>query len=109
MREAPPLVQARAYGCSSWRLLWIHVLPNLKPVLIAQFWILVPGFLLTEANLGVLGLGVTEPMPSLGNMLMELQNYERIPESPWILTPALLLVLIVSSLYVAVSGAEIRE
>ena len=41
----------------------------MKPVLSAQFWILVPVFLLTEANLGLLGLGVTEPMPSWGKMI----------------------------------------
>ena len=74
----------------------VHLLPNLKPVLRAQFWIFVPVFLLTEANLGLLGLGVLEPMPSLGGMLAELQNYERIPDAPWMLTPAILLLGVVT-------------
>jgi peptide/nickel transport system permease protein len=56
--------------------------------------------------LGVLGLGITEPLPSLGNMLAELQNYERIREEPWILTPAVLLVLVVASLHFAVPGKQ---
>jgi peptide/nickel transport system permease protein len=84
-------------------------MPNLKPVLSAQFWILVPVFLLTEANLGVLGLGIPEPTPSLGSMMAELQNYQRIPESPWILAPALLLVLVVASLHFLVSGSKTWE
>ena len=96
-------------GCGGWRLLWFHFLPNLKPVLTAQFWILVPVFLLTEANLGVLGLGVAEPMPSWGNLLSELQNYQRIPEAPWILAPAALLVAVVASLHFAFSGARTWE
>ena len=75
----------------------------------AQFWIMVPVFLLTEANLGVLGLGVTEPIPSWGNMLSELQNYRRIPEAPWILAPAVLLVLVVASLHFVVSGRKTWE
>jgi ABC-type dipeptide/oligopeptide/nickel transport system permease subunit len=78
------------------------VLPNLRPVLSAQFWILLPVFILAEANLGVLGLGITEPMPSWGNLLAELQNYHRIPEAPWILVPAILLVLVVASLHFVV-------
>lgn len=109
MRDAGPILHARAYGCSGMRLLWRHILPNLWPILSAQFWILVPVFLLTEANLGVLGLGVMEPMPSLGNMLAELQNYQRIPEAPWILAPAVLLVLVIASLHFVVSGRKTWE
>jgi peptide/nickel transport system permease protein len=87
----------------------LHILPNLKPVLFAQFWILIPAFILTEANLGVLGLGINEPAPSWGNMLAELQNYQKIPEQPWILTPALLLCLVVGSIQLVVSPRNIWE
>ena len=106
MRKSAPVLYARAYGCSGFRLLCYHVLPNLKPVLAAQFWILLPVFLLTEANLGVLGLGIAEPLASLGNMIAELQDYDRIPEQPWILAPAVLLVLIVASLHFVVSRKQ---
>jgi peptide/nickel transport system permease protein len=109
MRNAGSILHARAYGCRRMRLLWRHVLPNLRPVLSAQFWILIPVFLLTEANLGVLGLGITEPMPSLGNLLAELQNYQRIPEAPWILAPAVLLVLVVGSLHFVLSAKKTWE
>lgn len=109
MSTAGPILHARAYGCSGFRLIWRQMLPNLRPILSAQFWILVPVFLLTEANLGMLGLGIAEPMPSLGNMLAELQDYQRIPESPWILAPAVVLVLIVASLHLAVSPKRIWE
>ena len=63
-------------------------------------------FLLTEANLGLLGLGVSEPMPSLGGMLSELQNYERIPDAPWVITPALC-CLGITSLHLAI--AEVKH
>lgn len=107
LRNSGSIVQARAYGCSNTRLLCFHILPNLRPVLSAQFWILVPAFILTEANLGVLGLGIDEPEPSWGNMLAQLQNYQRIPEQPWILAPALLVVLVVGSLQFVVSRRNI--
>lgn len=104
VRDSAAILHARASGSGGLRLLYSHVLPNLKPLLAAQFWILVPVFLLTEANLGILGLGIVEPLPSLGNMLAELQNYERIPAEPWILAPAVLLILLVGSLHLAMSG-----
>jgi peptide/nickel transport system permease protein len=109
MAGAGHILHARAGGCRPMRLLWFHILPNLRPVLSAQFWILVPVFLLTEANLGLLGLGLTEPLPSLGSMLAVLQNYSRIPEAPWILAPALLLILIVANLHFVVSGRDTWE
>ena len=49
-------------------------MPNLRPVLVAQFWISVPVFVLAEANLSILGLGVAEPLPSLGSLLRELET-----------------------------------
>jgi peptide/nickel transport system permease protein len=109
MRRTGPILHARAYGCSGLRLLLRHVLPSLRPVLSAQFWVLVPTFLLAEANLGILGLGIVEPLPSLGNLLAELQNYERIRESPWVLAPAVLLVSVVASLHFLVSGRKAWE
>src|SRR5580704_17170686 len=54
--NADYLVQARASGISAPRLFWRHLLPNLRPILLAQFWISVPVFILSEANLGLLGL-----------------------------------------------------
>jgi peptide/nickel transport system permease protein len=106
LRQSQFVCHARAYGCSRRRLLFVHMLPNLSPVFSAQFWSLVPVFLLAEANLGMLGLGVVAPLPSLGNMLAELKDYERIPEEPWILTPAVLLFLIVAVLHLLVSEPQ---
>ena len=109
LRNSGSILHARAAGCTNTRLLRMHILPNLKPILFAQLWILIPAFILTEANLGVLGLGINEPAPSWGNMLAELQNYQKIPEQPWILTPALLLFLVVGSIHVVVSRSNIWE
>jgi peptide/nickel transport system permease protein len=109
IRHSDSLLHAKSYGCGGWRLLCFHLVPNLRPVLWAQFWLMVPVCLLTEANLGVLGLGITEPTPSWGNMLAELQNYQRIPETPWILIPGILLVMVVASLHFVVSGSSTWE
>lgn len=86
------LLQARAMGIGGPRL-WIRqFLPSLRPVLLAQFWISIPLFILSEANLGILGLGVSEPLPSWGNLLFELSGHRDAMESPWLLAPAACLV-----------------
>lgn len=94
------LVQARASGISSARLFWRHLLPNLRPILLAQFWVSVPVFILSEANLGLLGLGVAEPLPSWGVLLRELENYSAVLQNPWMLAPVILLVGVVCCLQV---------
>jgi ABC-type dipeptide/oligopeptide/nickel transport system permease subunit len=94
------LVQARASGISGARLFWRHLLPNLRPILLAQFWISVPVFILSEANLGLLGLGVSEPLPSWGALLRELENYTAVLQNPWMLAPVVLLVVVVGCLQI---------
>ncbi|HTW67072.1 MAG TPA: ABC transporter permease [Bryobacteraceae bacterium] len=89
------LVQARAGGVSRGRLFWRHLLPNLRPIFLAQFWISIPLFILSEANLGLLGLGVSEPLPSWGALLRDLENYSAVLQNPWMLAPAVLLVAVV--------------
>lgn len=109
LRNSPCILHARAYGCSRSRILTAHVLPGMRPVLAAQFWILVPVFLLAEANLGILGLGVNEPIPSWGNMLGELQSYDKIAQAPWLLVPGIVLVIVITSLQILVARARTWE
>ncbi|HLK69111.1 MAG TPA: ABC transporter permease [Bryobacteraceae bacterium] len=73
-RDSDFVLQARAQGSPEWRVLLRHMLPNLRPVLLAQFWTTIPVFILAEANLGFLGLSAGEPLPTWGTLLRELQN-----------------------------------
>lgn len=107
LRSSEFLLQARASGVSGWRLAIIHVLPNLRPVLAAQFWISIPVFILTEANLGILGLGVAEPMPSWGSLLREIEGFSTFGIEPWKLVPLALLVMVVSSFQIVMSSKEL--
>jgi peptide/nickel transport system permease protein len=101
------ILLARASGSSGFRLLWRHLMPNLKPILFAQFWISVPVFILTEANLGILGLGVAEPMPSWGSLLRELESFSTTPEQSWQLVPLVLFILVVSSFHLVLTKEEL--
>jgi peptide/nickel transport system permease protein len=98
--------QARASGVKGGRLFRVHVMPNLKPALYAQFWISIPVFILSEANLGILGLGVAEPMPSWGSLLKELEGLVSVGEESWKFVPLILLVVVVTSFQLVLSKHE---
>jgi peptide/nickel transport system permease protein len=106
LRDSDFVRQARASGIRGVRLFWIHVMPNLKPALYAQFWISIPAFILSEANLGILGLGVAEPMPSWGGLLKELEGLISVGEEPWKFVPLVLLVVVVTSFQLLISNQE---
>jgi len=106
LRSSDFVRQARAAGLPGQRLFWVHVMPNLRPVLYAQFWISIPVFILSEANLGILGLGVAEPMPSWGSLLKELEGLVSVGEEPWKFVPLILLVVVVTSFQLLLSRQE---
>lgn len=106
VRSSDFVRQARAAGIGNARLFWIHVLPNLKPVLYAQFWISIPVFILSEANLGILGLGVAEPLPSWGSLLRELEGLVSVGAEPWKFVPLVLLVIVVTSFQLVLSRQD---
>jgi peptide/nickel transport system permease protein len=100
------ILLARASGSSGFRLLWRQVVPNLRPIVFAQFWISIPVFILAEANLGVLGLGVAEPLPSWGSLLRELQSYSAMTGQPWQFIPLILFVVVVSCFHLVLLEQE---
>src|SRR5260370_168583 len=106
LRNSDFVLQARASGLHGPRLFLVHVLPNLKPVLYAQFWISIPVFILSEANLGILGFGVGQPLPSWGSLLRELEGLVSFREEPWRLVPLLLLIIVMTSFQMFLSKAE---
>ena len=98
MLESGWLLAARASGIQPARILLVHVWPHLRDIAIAQFRVLIPTYILSEASLGLLGLGVAEPLPSWGNLLTELQHPGRVQENPWLLAPLVLLMLVMIAL-----------
>ncbi|MGH9631674.1 MAG: ABC transporter permease [Bryobacteraceae bacterium] len=97
-RNSDYVRQALALGCRPGRIVCLHIAATVRPVIAAQFWTLVPLFLLSEANLGMLGLGVSEPLPSLGNLLAEIQLTPELWRQPALLAPAALLSVVLISL-----------
>lgn len=108
-RQSGFLLQARAAGCAPWRLFRVHLAASLRPLAVSQFWLLAPVFILSEANLSMLGLGVTEPLPSLGNLIRELENYPAAMTNPWMLAPAVLLAVVLAAFQVLVRNEEAAQ
>lgn len=86
----------RAMGCSSWRILWRHVLPNASSPLLVQVTFAAGVIVIAEASLSFLGLGVQSPDSSWGTMLRD--AFDNINKSPWfIVGPALMVGLTILS------------
>lgn len=94
IRERDYVEAARALGASTPRIVVQHVLLNAIDPLIVLCTLLVPTAILTEALLSFLGLGITEPTPTWGNMINAGQLV--LVEAPWLTVfPALSIVLTV--------------
>jgi peptide/nickel transport system permease protein len=94
IRERDYVEAARALGASSWRVILRHVLLNGVDPLIVLCTLQIPTAILTEALLSFLGLGVTEPTPTWGNMINSGQIVLR--EAPWLtFFPGLAIVMTV--------------
>lgn len=106
LRQADFILLARACGNRGLRLLVRQMLPNLKPVIFAQFLTSIPIFILTEANLSILGLGVAEPLPSWGSLLRELEDFSAFSAQPAKFVPLILLVVTVSSFQLLMQREE---
>jgi peptide/nickel transport system permease protein len=106
IRELQYVEAARAIGCSNFRIIFRHILPNATAPIIVAATLGMAGAILTESALSFLGLGVQPPMPSWGNMLMDSQAYMR--DAPWMaIIPGILILLAVLSLYFV--GEGLRE
>jgi peptide/nickel transport system permease protein len=97
LREEEYIQAARALGGNDWRILVHHILPGTAAYAIVSFSLLIPGFILTEAGLSFLGLGITEPAASWGLMLAVAQEggIQTFTSRPWMLLPGLFIFLTV--------------
>jgi len=107
-REQEFVTAARCLGTPNWRIIVVHILPNVIAPMVAMVSFTVGTAILTEAGLSFLGLGVAPPTPSWGNMLEAARNLEILQGLPWMwLPPAALTVLTV--LFVNMVGDGLRD
>jgi len=91
VREREYVEAARALGVSDGRIILRHILPSTFTFAIVAATLSIPGYILGEAGLSFLGLGIRDPMPSWGNMLSAALALNVLESKFWILTPGLMI------------------
>lgn len=81
MRNEVFIEAAVALGAAPWRIMLLHILPNITSPIIVRTSIGMGAAILTAATLGFLGLGAPPPTPEWGRMIAE--GREFLPEAWW--------------------------
>ena len=77
-REREFVIAAQAIGASRLRVCLRHIFPNIVPILAVLLAFQIPAVIFAEAGLSFLGLGIDEPVPSLGKMVSTSLAYVRV-------------------------------
>ena len=83
IKEEAYIDSARALGCSSWRIVFVHILPNVTAPIIVLASVSLGAAITLEASLSFLGMGVPPPFPTWGGMLGG-EGRVRMIEAPWL-------------------------
>jgi peptide/nickel transport system permease protein len=103
LREREFVIAAKTIGASTTRIMLKHILPNVAPLIIILAAIDVGGIILLESALSYLGLGITPPTPSWGNMLTNAASY--FVRAPFlVISPGIMIFLTVLCLYLIGDG-----
>jgi peptide/nickel transport system permease protein len=97
VRSVPYVEAARALGASRWRIITRHIIPSVIGYAIVAATLSIPGYILGESALSLLGLGIQEPAASWGNLLAAAQDIQNLEHYPWILIPGIFIFLTVMS------------
>ena len=82
IRKEDYVQAARAMGLRTPRIIAKHVLPNTMGYVIVATTLRIPGYILGESALSLLGLGIMEPTPSWGNMLQKAMDILELEPAP---------------------------
>ncbi|KRC53649.1 hypothetical protein ASE19_12070 [Nocardioides sp. Root79] len=106
VREEPYVAGARVAGLTSLQIMRRHILSGVAGPALTQISIVAAVACLVEAGIGYLGLGVTPPAPSWGNMVTDAQ--QAMPLDAWMLVPTGGIIAIVT-LSLTLIGNGVRD
>jgi peptide/nickel transport system permease protein len=93
LREEDFVMAARFSGASEPRIIFRHMLPSFLSHIIATLTLAIPRIIIFETTLSFLGLGLRPPAVSWGVLLQEAQNVQTVALSPWLLLPAVAVII----------------
>jgi ABC-type dipeptide/oligopeptide/nickel transport system permease subunit len=106
IREKEYIEAARSLGASSWRIMFIDILPNVVAQLIVYATLLIPVVIIFEAGLSFLGLGIPPPTADWGQMISEAQQ---IYQQAWWFLVFPSVALIITTLAFNIFGDGVRD
>ena len=89
------VISARVDGCGDGRIMFRHLIPSFLSHIIVSGTLAIPGMIIGETSLSFLGLGLQAPAISWGVLLKAAQNIKAVVSVPWLLIPALFVVVTV--------------
>jgi len=95
LREEDFVMAARLSGSSEMRVILRHMLPSFLSHIIASLTLSIPGIILAETGLSFIGLGLRAPAISWGVLLQDAQKVKTVALAPWLLIPAIAVILTV--------------
>jgi peptide/nickel transport system permease protein len=95
MREEDFVISARLVGCSQLRTIFVHMVPSFMSHIIAATTLALPAMIISETALSFLGLGLRPPAISWGVLLQQAQNVQTVAISPWLMLPAVPVIVVV--------------
>ena len=94
-RDQDYTIAAVTAGAGHWYIISRHLLPGCYSHIIVVATLAIPGMILGETALSFLGLGIRPPMTSWGVLLEEAQRVTVLLHYPWLLFPALPVLIVV--------------
>lgn len=107
LRQRDFVYAAKAQGLSDLKIIFCHIIPHTFSYALVAIVLSIPAYILGEAVLSLVGLGIQEPIPSWGNLLSESMGIVVIRLYPWILIPGLWIIITVICFNII--GERLRE
>ena len=95
LRVEDYVMAAKIAGSRELRIIARHLLPGFMSYLIVHLTLAIPGMILGETALSFIGIGLRPPVVSWGVLLQQAQNIRTVALNPWLLIPAIFVVITV--------------
>jgi ABC-type dipeptide/oligopeptide/nickel transport system permease subunit len=106
LREREFVLASESFGARTGWIIRSHLVPNIIPPLIVSSTLAIPSYIVAEAGLGFLGIGINPPTPSLGQQINEASTYVIAHPDYMLFTAVAVAILILSIAYI---GDGLRE
>lgn len=94
IKEQEFVQAANAMGANPLYIIVRHILPQTATYIIISATLAVPGFIIAESVLSLIGLGIQSKDPSWGNLLSNATNASILVLQPWLIIPPALLIIL---------------